>query len=817
MKGKHRKMVAIADNNNFKVNLTQRQSLAWRSLAVPVDSEVCYGGAKGGGKATSLNALLYTPHGSKKMCDIKIGDLVACQDGSFSPVIAVYPQGVQKLYRVTFLDGRNILTTADHLWYAKIVGRKNKHDREWSIYTTGELINYVNKAKKTKSTVTPNVLVPLCEKIQFTITSRYLRYKIDPYILGLLIGDGCLTSCSTVTFSSNDKHIIQSVQKKYPVKKYKDKYTYGIPDGGILKKELTVLGLYGHRAETKFIPQKYKLSPIEIRKAVIQGLFDTDGYIDKRGHVQFVSVSKQLAEDVQWVIRSLGGKATLTSKIGQYRDVKCQRVYMLYINIKNPYELFQLPRKKNRGNISYNGGNGNLCNRIISIKYEKDDFAQCITIRDPKGLYVTEDFIVTHNSYFGCVWSYAKALEIIEKCGITEELEYPLPIGFLGRKQAKDFRETTLETWKKTIPPSAYQIKGNPAEIIIQNRVKILTGGLDRTESINKFSSAEFFFFFIDQAEETTRDDISVLRGSLRAKYNGRYVPYKGLFTANPANCWLKDEFILKPTQTRQFVQALPSDNPYLPESYINTLKNAFGHRQQLLEAYLYGSWNLSDDVDQIIKAIWIEWARNISTGKFKSKKRRYLTCDVARFGDDETVIYYMEDTDIVEDLIYGQKDTMYTANRLSVMSRNHNECPIIVDESNMGGGVVDRLVELGHYVIAANSASASTQQEKYYNKRAEIYDNAGRMFAEKDVELHHVDPVLETQLCTPKYKFRNSKILVEPKEDIKDRLGRSPDRADAYVNGLYFGKQVTETEEDGSYSKSANYGVYIPDFIGVV
>ncbi len=419
-------------------------------------------------------------------------------------------------------------------------------------------------------------------------------------------------------------------------------------------------------------------------------------------------------------------------------------------------------------------------------------------------------------SYTGCIWCYAKALEIIEKCGITEELEFPLPVGFMGRKQAKDFRETTLETWKKTIPSELYQIKGNPAEIIIQNRVKILTGGLDRTESINKFNSAEFFFFFIDQAEETTRDDISVLRGSLRGKYNGRHIPYKGLFTANPANCWLKEEFLTNPAKHRHFVRALPSDNPYLPETYVDTLKNAFGHRQQLLEAYLYGSWDLSDDVDQIIKAIWVQEANNIRIGQFKDKKRRFLTCDVARFGDDETIIYYMEDTDILEELIYGQKDTMYTANRLSVLSRNHNDCPIIVDEANMGGGVVDRLREMNHHVIAANSSYKASDPEKYYNARAEIYDNAGKMFADKDVELHHIDPQLKTQLCTPKYKFKNGKILIEAKDEIKKRLGRSPDRADCYVNGLFYGKTISETTESGIYSQSNNHGVYVPSFIGM-
>ena len=117
----------------------------------------------------------------------------------------------------------------------------------------------------------------------------------------------------------------------------------------------------------------------------------------------------------------------------------------------------------------------------------------------------------------------------------------------MGRKTAKDFRTTTLESWYKAIPSNLYRIKGKPAEIIIENRVKIWTGGLDSREAINQFNSAELAFYFLDQAEETNKDDISVLRAAVfwRLIINGFTIPGKGLLTANPAPCWLKDEFIL--------------------------------------------------------------------------------------------------------------------------------------------------------------------------------------------------------------------------------------------------------------------------------
>ena len=150
-------------------------------------------------------------------------------------------------------------------------------------------------------------------------------------------------------------------------------------------------------------------------------------------------------------------------------------------------------------------------------------------------------------SWFGCAFCYDEALRLIEDYNIPKQ-EFPIPIGFLGRKIGKDFYATTFETWKKCIPADGYVLKGNPPEIIIANKVKYFTGGLDRQETVNKFNSAEFAVYFIDQAEETDKDDISLLRTATfwRLILNRRTVPGKGLLTANPRQCWLKDEFILQ-------------------------------------------------------------------------------------------------------------------------------------------------------------------------------------------------------------------------------------------------------------------------------
>ncbi len=258
----------------------------------------------------------------------------------------------------------------------------------------------------------------------------------------------------------------------------------------------------------------------------------------------------------------------------------------------------------------------------------------------------------------------------------------------------------------------------------------------------------------------------------------------KGLFTANPAPSFLKDEFILNPTPDRVFIQALPTDNHYLGSEYIDVLEDSFKNRPELLKAYLEGSWDALGGFNQVIKDSWIQNAGRITL--YPPRKKKLITCDPARYGDDETVIYYLENTKIIEEIIYGQKSLMHTANVLHTLSHKYKGCLIAVDVCGLGAGIVDRLIEMGDDVLGIDNASKSEDPDKYYNLRSQIWCSAADKFAQSDVELKNIDPRLRGQLCTPTYEFRNGKILIEPKADIKKRLGNSPDRADAYVNGLY-------------------------------
>lgn len=412
-------------------------------------------------------------------------------------------------------------------------------------------------------------------------------------------------------------------------------------------------------------------------------------------------------------------------------------------------------------------------------------------------------------SHLGCVWMYIEAVKDIQRFNIQPRRN-PLCLGFMGRMVGKDFKDTTLETWKREIPENGYQIKGNPPEIIIAGRVKYLTGGLDRRETINKFNSAEYARAFIDQAEETEKEKIRLLRAAThnRLVINGTKIPGKILWTANPRQCWLKTEFIDKIVKRiaakikRVFVRALPSDNPYLGEDYVDVLRDIFADRPDLLKAYLLGDWDIMAGIEQIIKNIWIKEAKSKTI--YGDEKHPRLVCDTARFGDDECVIDYMETTDIEEEIIMPYCRATEISQKLSEESFKHNDCPIAIEAtgSDLGAAVADQLIGQGKQVVIYNPQGRASQPKKYYNQRAEAWALTARKFAKGRIQLKNAVKVIDMdilteQLCTPTYKFRKSRTIIEAKADIKTRLGRSPDRADCFVIGQWSYDKVPIAEEN--------------------
>lgn len=398
-----------------------------------------------------------------------------------------------------------------------------------------------------------------------------------------------------------------------------------------------------------------------------------------------------------------------------------------------------------------------------------------------------------------CLWSYYWCKFLISFFGITEAQKYPLPVGFVGRKRSVDFSKTTLETWKKIIPSTSYQLREQDKEIIIEGRVKLFFGGLDDEELVNKFNSAELAFRAIDQAEETERGDVSVLGAALRLVYQGKKPPYKSLFTANPAECWLKEDFLINSKPKHYYIPALPKDNPHLPENYIKTLEENFGYDPALLKAYRDGDWNALQAENVLIKSTSLDNLKGVVHNFPRSRK--IVASDPSQ-GGDECVIKALDNGRIIELKIMHENNTMVIAGEIELMMFKHKTNDCAIDTIGIGAGIADRLEELGKNVIRIESAEQADDKDRFVNRRAEMWWYVMEQITAREIP-YPEDEELRRQLSAVKYRVVSSsgKIQLEPKEDTKKTLGRSPDRADCFVYGIWGLKQVTDENEVNTYS----------------
>jgi len=378
-------------------------------------------------------------------------------------------------------------------------------------------------------------------------------------------------------------------------------------------------------------------------------------------------------------------------------------------------------------------------------------------------------------------------------------LQYPGNRGFLGRKVGKHFVETTLKVWQEYIPSDLYRINWQKGYITVfcpnGQTSEIVFGGFNKQEDIDRFTSAEYGFVGIDQAEEITENDFLAIMQRIRRKLpNGKQPRYRALFTANPRACYIRNRFITNPGEKQAFIQALPSDNPHLPKEYYDNLKDLLRNRPEMYEAMINGSWDLLEGAEIIIKMAWCEKIRNKKV-EGQPYEKVIVQVDTARFGDDECVIYGFENENVVKQDIFGMARVTETGARAVKMAREMGANTIGIETDGIGGGVADVCLDIlgknsGITVIEQVANSRADKSDRYGNLRAEAWFEAADTMGDSRASLPN-DNQLITDLTSVQYHVSRGRIFAEAKEDLKARIGRSPDRGDAYVFGLYTVKRA--------------------------
>ena len=379
----------------FKIDLQGRivQAPSWAplpgaqqvALSAPV-FELLMGGNRGSGKGLPIFEPVLTPDGFRAIGILQEGDLVCAPDGSPTKVTGVFPQGIRPCYELQFDDGSKARCDDQHLW--AITEGHGRHTKK-SVVPMRVLLDKFQSSK-----VHTRIFIPvMSEPAAFTPRSGI---TVDPYLVGLLLGDGSLTQ--QMRFTTMDDELARYVVSqgfRYQGNNGSKADSYWMPTGHPVAKALEDLGLRYKRAHEKSVPKQYLIASSETRLAILQGLLDTDGHSCKgTSAAEFSSTSEKLAEDVKFLALSLGAKVHTNSKIPTLNGKPCRRAWIVRVQPGGKFIPFRLQRKIDaitKFTIA-------LRRRLVSITSIGDKVSTCISIAHPDGLFVTRDFVVTHNS-----------------------------------------------------------------------------------------------------------------------------------------------------------------------------------------------------------------------------------------------------------------------------------------------------------------------------------------------------------------------------------------------------------------------------------
>ena len=434
-----------------------------------LDCNIIVSAPTASGKAHPITQMVATPKGPRAIGDLNVGDSIFGVNGEITTVTGVFPQGVKPVFDVTFDDGQIVKCCKEHLWAVQTredrVGKSKTRQNKWRVLETSELLGNLKISYGTSNY--RQYTVPTVGALQYDKKDL----PILPYLLGLVIGDGSVGqkgyAVAVVTADEEIVTYLKDVAKSTNgflrrSGKYTYKLSYAKPgvtaediaikcgcsrelvyrtlgnqnfkvttEGGKRRRarileaaaemgyqgarvnpmaaKLQSTGVAGCLAHTKFIPQMYLQSSVADRLELLAGLIDSDGYVDKLGNVSYSTVSRQLAQDVQTLVRQLGGRAKIRSRQGKYtkngKRFETRGSYDVVISM--PADMLPSISKLSRKRDRLKPHRKCCLSRFIeSIEPAGTAECVCISVQAADKLYVVGDSVATHNTAAICMRAY---------------------------------------------------------------------------------------------------------------------------------------------------------------------------------------------------------------------------------------------------------------------------------------------------------------------------------------------------------------------------------------------------------------------------
>lgn len=428
-----------------------------------------------------------------------------------------------------------------------------------------------------------------------------------------------------------------------------------------------------------------------------------------------------------------------------------------------------------------------------------------IELKAPQDGYVYTD--ARYPAFVGG-WGTGKSMAMILRANRLSE-EYPGNLGIIFRKEAEDLKTSTLIDFQNL---TGIEVSSR-RDVVYPNGSRIFFLHL---EELNNIQNMNLGWFAIEQAEEfETEEQYLKLFGRLRRKNCVR----SGFIAANTnGHNWIwrmwkmgglvesirkamteHPEYfadIKTPEEAVELYEMSTWENEdVLAPDFLGSLKVLEIQSPKLYNRFVGNSWDDSDAIDTLIPAEWVDLAMSRISGLSGDV---YLGVDVARFGDDRTVIFPIKGRIGLPPIILYGNDTMKVCGRIGQLYAEMGAVWIGIDSIGIGAGVYDRLNELGLPVHEINVSEKSdvidskTNKPKFKNLRSQLWWMARESLDPRpEMQAGPVslpkDSQFRDELVIPKYTINSAgQIEVEPKDDMKERLGHSPDIADAYCIACY-------------------------------
>lgn len=797
-----------------------------------------FGGGGGGGKEQDVDSKVLTPWGWKRIGDLRVGSRICAVDGTVTEIIGVYPQGVKDIYRVRMADGGETTAGLEHRWLAWDMSKPRKvgniptcGQASARKYTTAQLIAAMDADCGKGNGQRKRLAIPVTGPVALNVAGGYMGPGnfvgrcVDPYFLGLLLGDGCIRE-KKVEVTTGDTEIVEWMRDfagdDVRVTKRPDgNYTLSLRGETLksVKSALASMGIDGKGSWEKSIPRQYLWGPVADRWAIFQGLMDTDGWAEPKRGIYFLSVSRDLCEGMAHLARSLGGVVSWSEKHPTYPDANGAKAngrtaWCLRIKLTEPDAAFRLSRKRQIAAGIKHQFHGRI---IESIQFSHRAEAVCIEVAHPSSLYITDDFIVTHNSSL----LVGLALEEHRKTLIV-------------RRQFNELAPLVSELLKQYGSSDGFREAPTPRLRTVDGR-EIILGGVQGVDDWKKYQGAEKDFLGVDEAAHFLRSQVDMLMGWVRSTIPGQrtrtilatnppltaegdwligmFRPWLDVTHPKPAKHgelrWFattpdgKDVEVEGPDPvrfpgsdrdtlplSRTFIPSLLKDNPFLRhDRQYQAVQDSMPEPAR--SAIRDGNFMLArqDDEWQVIPTQWIREAQARWTpDKPAHAPMSCLAIDIAQGGADATTLAARYDSWFAPIEEVPGVDTP-TGNEIAGLAVAHrrNACTIVLD---MGGGyggaammrLKDNNVEgvVGHKGAAKSVRRTNDQQFGFVNKRSEAYwrfrealdpgQDGGSAVALPD------DPQMVSDLTAVRFEITSGGIKITPKDKVVEMLGRSPD-----------------------------------------